>query len=120
MRLPSAFLVGLLCLAAPRIGPAEEHRSIELKDGDRVVFLGDTFIERGQRYGYLETFLTLLNPEKDVTFRNLGWSGDTVGGVSRAGFDPPEAGFELDEAADSDREAHRGRPRLWHGRLVRR
>lgn len=65
----------------------------EFKDGDRVVFVGDTFIEREQRYGYVEAALTLANADKNVTFRNLGWSGDTVRGLSRAGFDPPEAGF---------------------------
>jgi lysophospholipase L1-like esterase len=37
--------------------------------------------------------LTLQNPKKDLTFRNLGWSGDTVSGLSRAGFDPPESGY---------------------------
>jgi lysophospholipase L1-like esterase len=64
-----------------------------LNDGDRIVLVGDTLIERDQRYGYLETMLTLLNPDKSLTFRNLGWSGDTVAGLSRAGFDPPEAGY---------------------------
>ncbi len=65
-----------------------------LRDGDRIVLVGDTLVERDQRYGYLETCLTLLNPELNLTFRNLGWSGDTVAGLSRAGFDPPEAGFK--------------------------
>ena len=64
-----------------------------LNDGDRIVLVGDTLVERDQRYGYLETMLTLRNPEKNLTFRNLGWSGDTVAGLSRAGFDPPEAGY---------------------------
>jgi lysophospholipase L1-like esterase len=64
------------------------------RDGDRIAFVGDTLIERDQRYGYLETLLTLANPDKTLVFRNLGWSGDTVGGVSRSGFDPPEAGFK--------------------------
>ncbi|MDG3004026.1 SGNH/GDSL hydrolase family protein [Paludisphaera mucosa] len=88
-------LAGLLILAAtastavakPPPPPWDFH------SGDRVVLVGDTFIERDQRYGYLETSLTLANPDKDLTFRNLGWSGDTVRGLSRAGFDPPEAGF---------------------------
>ena len=66
---------------------------MHLKDGDRVVLIGDTFIERDQQYGYLETAITLAHPDKNITFRNLGWSGDTVRGLSRAGFDPPEAGF---------------------------
>ncbi|WP_337175976.1 SGNH/GDSL hydrolase family protein [Paludisphaera sp.] len=67
----------------------------DFKDGDRVVFVGDTFIEREQRYGYVETALTLANADRNVTFRNLGWSADTVRGLSRAGFElePPEAGF---------------------------
>lgn len=65
----------------------------EFRLGDRVVLVGDTFIERDQKYGYLETLLTLAHPDLRLTFRNLGWSGDTVAGLSRAGFDPPEAGF---------------------------
>ncbi len=67
--------------------------AFEFRRGDRVVLLGDALIERDARYGWLETRLTLDNPEKELTFRNLGWSGDTVAGLSRAGFDPPEAGF---------------------------
>src|SRR5437899_428635 len=66
----------------------------ELLDGDRVVFLGDTFIEREQSYGYVEAALTSRFPDRNVTFRNLGWSADTPLGESRAGFDPPEKGFD--------------------------
>jgi lysophospholipase L1-like esterase len=87
-----ACLLGLLAAVGPGAARAESSR-FELKDGDRVVLVGDTLIERDQRYGYLETMLTLLNPGKELTFRNLGWSGDTVAGLSRAGFDPPEAGY---------------------------
>ncbi len=32
-------------------------------------------------------------PQWKLTFRNLGWSGDTVGGVSRAVFGSPQDGF---------------------------
>ena len=35
-----------------------------LHEGDRVVFLGSTLIEREQRYGYWETMLTARNPNK--------------------------------------------------------
>ncbi len=90
MRAIFACLVGLVATVAVR---GDEPR-FELKNRDRVVLVGDTLVERDQRYGYLETMLTLLNPEKDLTFRNLGWSGDTVAGLSRAGFDPPEAGYK--------------------------
>ena len=53
---------------------------LELKDGDRVVLLGNTLIEREQRHGYWELALTIAYPDKNITFRNLGWSGDTVWG----------------------------------------
>lgn len=59
----------------------------ELRDGDRVVFIGNTFIEREQTYSYLETLLHLQWPDRKITFRNLGWSGDTVFGESRAIYD---------------------------------
>lgn len=66
----------------------------ELKDGDRVVFLGSTLIEREQRYGYWETMFHLRYPDKNITFRNLGWSGDTVRGESRAFFGTAADGFK--------------------------
>jgi hypothetical protein len=73
---------------------AETPTPFELRDGDRIVFLGGGFIERDQAHGYLETILTSAHPEWDLTFRNLGWSGDTVLGEARAGFGKPEDGFQ--------------------------
>jgi lysophospholipase L1-like esterase len=64
-----------------------------LRDGDRVVLVGSTLIEREQRYGYWETALTRRFPGKSITFRNLGWSGDTVFGDARAGFGNQADGF---------------------------
>jgi hypothetical protein len=68
----------------------------QFKDGDRVVFVGSTLIEREQKYGYWELALTTRHPDKNITFRNVGWSGDTVWGESRVGFelDNPQKGFE--------------------------
>lgn len=66
----------------------------EFKDGDRVAFLGDTWIEREQSYGYIESRITSRLVGKKVIFRNLAWSADTVLGESRAGFDAPEKGFD--------------------------
>jgi lysophospholipase L1-like esterase len=66
----------------------------EWKDGDRVVLIGDDLIEREQKSGYVETFLTIKNPDKTITFRNLGWSGDTPAGIARARFGPPAEGFQ--------------------------
>jgi lysophospholipase L1-like esterase len=67
----------------------------ELKDGDRVVLIGDTLIERDQQFGYLETVLTAKGPRMNITFRNLGWSGDNVRGASRSGFGPEAEGTRL-------------------------
>lgn len=81
-------------LLAPLCWAGEgESANLELADGDRVVFVGAGLIEREQQQGWLESFLSARWPDRNVTFRNLGWSGDTVGGVSRSGFDPPEAGY---------------------------
>ena len=66
----------------------------ELVDGDRVVLIGGTMIERDQTFGYLETRLTRRYPDRSITFRNLGWSGDTVEGISQAGFGSPQDGFK--------------------------
>lgn len=80
--------LALLCAqpAAPK--------PFEFKDGDRVVWLGNTLVEREQRYGYWETALIAANADKNITVRNLGWSGDTVFGDARAGFDTPAKGYE--------------------------
>ena len=69
---------------------------VQLEDGERVVFLGNTFIEREGNYGHIETHLALGagSEGKKVTFRNLGWSGDTVFGDARSYFGPPQEGFD--------------------------
>ena len=67
--------------------------AVEWRDGDRVVLLGGAFIERLQTYGYLETELISALPDRNITFRNLGWSGDTVWGEARAVFGGPNDGF---------------------------
>jgi lysophospholipase L1-like esterase len=71
---------------ARRVAPPQ-NPTFELLDGDRVVFLGDTLIEREQTYGYVESRLTVRWPDRHITFRNLGWSADTVLGQSRGSFD---------------------------------
>ncbi len=68
--------------------------SWSLRDGDRIVFLGDTFIEREGDRGFIETALVAAHPEASLTFRNLGWSGDTVWAESRGVFDQPAKGYE--------------------------
>ena len=74
--------LGFLLLAANTFGAP-----FELQDGDRVLFIGDTFFEREADYGYIEARLTAAFPNRNVTFRNLAWAGDTPMGRARASFD---------------------------------
>ena len=89
---PRIFFPVLLILW-PWAAFGQNTNDFELRDGDRVVFLGDTFIEREQRYAHIEYLFTTHWPERHITFRNLGWSADTPEGISRAGFDPDEKGW---------------------------
>ncbi len=75
--------------AAPQAAASAAARepAFQFEDGGRVVFLGDTFIEREGAYGYIETRITSEFPGKRITFRNLGWSGDTPVGLARVSFD---------------------------------
>lgn len=68
--------------------------AFEFKDGDCVVLLGGTLIEREQKFGCLETQLALALGAKKISVRNLGWSGDTVFGTARSYFGPPAEGLE--------------------------
>ena len=61
----------------------EAAQPFDLRAGDRVAWLGGTFVERAQQYGYMELALTARWPDRNVTFRNLGWSSDDVFGESR-------------------------------------
>ncbi|GAB2551677.1 hypothetical protein GCM10027085_48770 [Spirosoma aerophilum] len=68
---------------------------LELRNGDRVVFLGNSLFENDFQYGYLELALTTRWPDRDVTYRNLGWTGDNVYGVARSTITNPPTGYEL-------------------------
>jgi hypothetical protein len=85
-----------LAFAAVLVGADPAVKPFEFKDGDKIVWLGNTLVEREQRYGYWETALLAANADKSITLRNLGWSGDNVYGEARVGFDlnAPNKGFE--------------------------
>jgi len=81
----------LLTIATPVVA---KDAPFELREGDRVVFLGDTLMEREQQYGWIELMLTTRFPDRNITFRNLGWSADTPAGDSRFGLSLLQAGLE--------------------------
>lgn len=88
------FLAAAICWIFAAALPCFAAEPFELKNGDRVVLLGGTFIEREGNHGYLETALTIAWPDRKLVFRNLGWSGDTVWADSRGLFDPPTEGHK--------------------------
>jgi len=94
--LPFVILFLLLSQGKNLCAAAEARPPFEFRDGDRVVFIGDTLIEREAAYGYVEERLVTQFPERHFIFRNLGWSADTPAGESRASFDfdKPGKGFE--------------------------
>ena len=73
---------------------AQSAEAFDLHDGDRVVFVGDGLMEQAQHHGYIEQALTTRWPERNITFRNVGWSGDTVFGEARDHYTNPPTAFE--------------------------
>ena len=79
--------------AAPIHAEDNNASSWELRNNDRVVLLGSTFIERENSYPMIEMSLRLAFPDLNFTLRNLGWSGDNVLGESRAYFGTVKQGY---------------------------
>jgi putative heme-binding domain-containing protein len=91
-RLPALSAIcalALLCLPA-----SGQNRKLSLEDGDRVLLIGDVLIERENNYGEIEAKMRREFPGKNFAVRNLGYSGDTPLGASRASFDPVAKGLE--------------------------
>lgn len=95
----STVVITFLSLTLSQAGLAEDKSKggFRFKSDDMVVFVGNTFVERAQSFGYVETVLDLgaaRQGAKEVRFRNLGWSGDTVWCDARSYFGPPQEGFD--------------------------
>ena len=59
-----------------------------IHDGDRVVLLGDSITEQRLYTTVIEAYTLARFPQWKLTFRNIGWGGDTAqGGLGRAGRD---------------------------------
>jgi len=68
----------LLLLALPPL--ARGDGSFALKDGDRVVFYGDSITDQRLYTTFAETFVVTRLPRANITFVHSGWGGDRVGG----------------------------------------
>ena len=77
------------------------HESFGFKQNGKVIFLGNAFFENAIDNGEIETTFSLCFPGKNITFRNIGWSGDNVYGHARTRargggrFGNPEEGFNI-------------------------
>jgi putative heme-binding domain-containing protein len=79
----AAALLQLVALAAFLASPGRSADKAptarpELRFGDRIGIIGNTLAERMQHDGWLETYLASRFPEHDLSFRNLGFSGDEL------------------------------------------
>ena len=69
-----------------------------IKDGDRVVFLGDSITEQKLYTTYIEAYALTRHPDWKLWFRNVGWGGDTSWLRQRAHPDEKQL-FAADEAS---------------------
>ena len=70
-KLAALFLVGIAG-AVPAIRAAD----LDLRPGDRICLVGNTFAERFQLFGYFESELQAAFPDLALSVRNLAWSAD--------------------------------------------
>src|SRR5438046_1933512 len=88
----------LMLVASTAAAMAGAAPKLDLKEGDRILFLGNGLVENDQRHAYLETRLQRRFPNRALTFRYMGWSGDTVRGSARtAGFQVPQGLARLEK-----------------------
>ena len=85
-------LFAFLCAAT--VVQSQSPDKFELKDGDKIVFLGNSLFENEFQFGYLELALTTRFPGRNVTFRNLGWTGDNVWGQARSTYTNPPTPYQ--------------------------
>jgi len=72
------FSLALCSLLAVFLGNPISAEDFEFRAGDRVAILGNTLAEREQHDGYLEARLQAYLSELQISFRNLGFSGDEL------------------------------------------
>lgn len=71
------YFFGICCLLVPVFASAAPP-SLDLKKGEHLVLIGNTFSERMQYFGYFETLVNLHYPDANPVIRNLSWSADEV------------------------------------------
>ena len=83
LRLLRSFCVSVLLLTSA----AQAADSFYLKDGDRVVFYGDSITGQLLYTTFAETFVVTRFPKMNVEFVHSGWGGDRVNGGGGGNID---------------------------------
>lgn len=79
MKLHSTFALLTLALAPLQaIHAVAAEPAFSLAKGDHVAYIGNTMADRMQHAAWLETYIHAIHPEHNLTFRNLGYSGDEL------------------------------------------
>src|SRR5918911_1709412 len=81
---PLALLALLLAGPGARLGAGEpgQPARLDIRPHDHVSILGNTLADRMQHDGWLETLFHARFPRHRLSVRNLGFSGDEVGGYT--------------------------------------
>ena len=90
-----AILIAAFSLAAttPAQSSAQTYTELDLKDGDRLLFLGDSITHQVQYTQYVEDFIFTRFPHLNIEMRNAGVSGDKAGDALLR-FDEDVAAFK--------------------------
>ncbi|MEL7335763.1 MAG: GDSL-type esterase/lipase family protein, partial [Planctomycetota bacterium] len=94
-------LAVLLCgvsLAVATTGVADD--GMPFRDGERVLFLGDSITNDGTYAAIIEFYLWQKYPDRDITVINLGLSSETVSGITEPvhPFPRPNVFYRLETA----------------------
>jgi lysophospholipase L1-like esterase len=90
-------LVAFVCL----VSSSRLSADFAIKDGDRVVFLGDSITEQRLYTTYIEAYALARHPNWNLSFRNVGWGGDTA--WLRQRFHPDEKRLFAADGGDLDK-----------------
>ncbi|MFP6601001.1 MAG: SGNH/GDSL hydrolase family protein, partial [Pirellulaceae bacterium] len=69
-------LILFLVIVLPNATAADNL--VQISKGNRVAYIGNAMADRMQHHAWLETYIHAMYPQHQLTFRNLGFTGDEV------------------------------------------
>ncbi len=78
--------VHVAAIAASLLPLCSGQDAFHLKDGDRVVFFGDSITDQRLYTTFVETYVLTRFPGRKITFVHSGWGGDRVTGGGGGGI----------------------------------